>query len=159
MRTRRVAVVIAALATLAAGLAAACASNRTPERSFTTRAEAAAGGAFEAGWLPDALVPASARNLRIRRDLDADLVWGRFEFDTADRSPLARQCQPVAQGSFRLPGNATRGIGWWPEMLRADEATAASQFTVFRCAAGQPGTPWLAIHRSLDTAFYWRTRP
>ena len=39
-------------------------------------------------------------------------------------------------------------------MLRSDPGVAVQQFEVYACGADA----WLAVHRSLDTAFYWRKR-
>ena len=129
-----------------------CASNSTPERSFATRAEAQQGGGFDAGWLPGPVVPPSGRNIRARRDLSSEDLWARFEFDASDRSLLAAGCSRIGQEQLRLPASETRGIGWWPEMLRSDPGVAAQQFEVYACDAEAR----LAVHRSLDTAFYWR---
>ena len=134
-----------------------CAQNQTPERNFTTRAEAQQGGGFDAGWLPASSVPASGRNIRERRDLGADEVWTRFEFDTADRDAVSAGCTGIGQQDVALPGAATRGIGWWPEMLRSDPGVAAGQFHLYRCPGG-PGRAFLAVHRTIDTAFYWRIK-
>lgn len=134
----------------------ACASNRTPERSFATLAEAAAGGAFDAGWLPSSLMPPTAKNIRVRRDTGSTDLWARFEFDEADRGGLGTGCERIGQQELRLPASATRGIGWWPEMLRSDPAVAAQQFELHQCSDPSGGVARLAVHRSLTTAFYWR---
>jgi hypothetical protein len=143
---------VALLATLA--WAAGCASNSTPERSFATRAEAQRGGGFDTGWLPDPLVPPSGKNIRARRDLHSNQLWARFEFEGADRGPLGQGCSRIGQERLRLPASETRGIGWWPEMLRSDPGVAVQQFEIYACGADAR----LAVHRSLDTAFYWRAR-
>lgn len=133
----------------------ACASNRTPERSFTTREEAAAAGMFDEHGVPERLVPPSADRLRERRDLKTHAIWARFEFDPADRPQPGDACRPLADAP--LPGSATRGIGWWPELLRNDPATAREHFEIFGCAEpGEPAPVFLATHRSLPTAFFWR---
>jgi hypothetical protein len=148
----RAVVFVTAVAALAAG---ACASNRTPERSFAARAEAAQAGMFDTAGVPAALVPPSAKNLRERRDVRSGEIWARFEFEAADRAAMEAACPATVE--VRLPGGATRGIGWWPEMLRDDPATARAQFTLHVCdAGGFAGHAFLAVHRSLETAFYWR---
>lgn len=140
-----------------AGLVGACASNRTPERSFTTRAEAEAAGMFDAAGVPAALVPASAQQLRERRDLGTGAIWARFEFAQGDRPVPAPPCEAVAEP--RLAGSATRGIGWWPELLRSDPATARQHFDLFACREDAGGAPAvLALHKAMPTAFYWRSR-
>ncbi len=138
----------------AAWLAPACASNRTPERSFTTRADAGAAGVFDAAGIPAALVPASARQIRERRDLDRGAIWVRFDFDAGDLPPLADRCVPT--GEARLPGSATRGIGWWPELLRGDAAAARQHFTLYACRESGGAIAFAAVHRAMPTAFYWR---
>lgn len=138
-------------------LAGACASNRTPERSFTTRVEAEAAGMFDAAGVPAVLVPASAEQLRERRDLDTGAIWARFEFAEGDRPAATPRCEAVAEP--RLAGSATRGIGWWPELLRNDPATARQHFDLFACRDDDGGAPAVfALHKAMPTAFYWRSR-
>lgn len=131
----------------------ACASNRTPERSFTTREEAAAAGMFDAAGVPAAIVPASAQHLRERRNLATGEIWARYEFGEGDGPEVGGLCQPVAD--LRLAGSATRGISWWPELLRGDTATARQHFDLFACRDAH-GTAALAVHKAMTTAFYWR---
>lgn len=139
--------------------ASACASNRTPERSFATRDEARRGGGFEAGWLTEGRVPPSGKNIRARRDLGTNELWARFEFDEADRAGLGAGCRRIGQQDLRLPASETRGIGWWPEMLRSDPAVAVQQFEIHECPeAGSSAPAHLAVHRALSTGFYWRAR-
>lgn len=133
----------------------ACASNRTPERSFTTRADAAASGMFDGAGVPGVLVPESAQQLRERRDLGTGAIWARFEFAEGD-APSTSACQPT--GEAVLGGSATRGIGWWPELLRNDVATARQHFELFACPAGGAPAGYLAVHRAMTTAFFWRVR-
>jgi hypothetical protein len=147
---------VAAGVTLAAVLAGSCAGNRTPERSFTTRAEAEAAGMFDAGGVPEPLVPASARVLRERRDLSSGELWARFEVDETDRAGVASSCRAVAD--LRLPAAATRGIAWWPELLRGDVAVARQHFLFFACGDTPSGGVFAAVHRSMPTAFVWRAR-
>lgn len=136
---------------------AGCASNRTPERSFETRAEAEAADLFDADGVPASLVPASAHQIRERRDLRTGEAWIRFEFDASDRAVLLAACAP--DPALRLPGAVTRGIGWWPALLRDDAGLASEQFVLATCPSERPGlTTHVAIHRSLGTAFYWRQR-
>lgn len=159
MRSRTQLAAVTFVAVLAAVGASSCASNQTPERSFTTRTDAQQGGGFEPGWLPESRVPSSGRNLRTRRDLRSNELWSRFEFEEAQREELAAGCRPIGQQELRLPASETRGIGWWPEMLRSDPAVAATQFHLHDCTepgSTQPAT--LAVHRSLSTAFYWRAK-
>jgi hypothetical protein len=139
-------------------LTCACVSNRTPERNFTTRAEALQSAGFDDGWLPESRVPGSGRNIRQRRDLESNELWARFEFDEDDRAGLAAGCHRIGQQDLRLPASETRGIGWWPEMLRGEPAVALEQFAIHACPADaeRQGT-YLAVHKSLTTAFYWRT--
>jgi hypothetical protein len=134
---------------------AGCASNRTPERSFATREEAAAAGMFGEAGVPGELVPPGATQLRERRDLDSGELWARYEFGAGER-PATGGCAPVADA--RLPGSATRGIAWWPELLRSDMSTARQHFEVFACPAPAGRTAHLAVHRAMTTAFYWRGR-
>jgi hypothetical protein len=146
---------------LVAGLAlalavGACASNRTPERSFTVREEAAAAGMFDAAGVPADLVPASARQLRERRDLDTGDIWARFEFEAGDGPAVPVGCKRVADA--RLPGSVTRGIAWWPELLRGDMSTARQHFDFFACPAPGGRQAHLAVHRAMTTAFFWRGR-
>lgn len=148
----------AALCAMLACIAIACASNRTPERSFATLADAIAGGAFEPEWLPQPRMPPSARNIRVRRDLQSVELWARFEFDEPDRANLGRGCQRIGQQELRLPASQTRGIGWWPEMLRSDPGVAAQQFELHQCTDTAGGIARLAVHRSLTAAFYWRAK-
>jgi hypothetical protein len=136
-----------------------CASNQTPERNFTTLADARQGGGFEPGWLPESRVPPSGRNLRERRDLRSNELWARFEFDDGHREALVAGCRAIGQQELRLPASETRGIGWWPEMLRSDPAVAVGQFEIHDCTdAGSTQPATLALHRSLTTAFYWRAK-
>ena len=141
---------------MAVVLAGACASNATPERNFTTLADARGGGGFDAGWLPESRVPLSGKNIRARHDVGSGELWARFEFDEADRAALASGCQRIGQQELRLPASQTRGIGWWPEMLRSDPAVAVQQFEIYACSDPPGRTATLAVHRSLSTAFYWR---
>ena len=83
----------------------ACASNRTPERSFTTLVEAKAGGAFENGVAARVRVPPSAKNIRVRRDTGSTELWARFEFDEVDRAALGAGCQRIGQQELRLPAS------------------------------------------------------
>ncbi len=118
------------LGVVVASWLAGCASNRTPERSFATRDEAAAAGMFDEAGVPGDLVPPGATQLRERRDLESGELWARY----------------------------TRGIAWWPELLRSDMSTARQHFEVFACPAPAGRTAHLAVHRAMTTAFYWRGR-
>lgn len=144
------------LATTVVTMVAACASNRTPERSFATRAEAEAAGMFDAAGVEGKLVPASAEQLRERRDLDDGEIWARFEFASDDAPAVEAHCQRTLEA--RLPGSVTRGIGWWPELLRTDVANARQQFEIYACRDASGRDAHLAVHRAMPTAFYWRSR-
>jgi hypothetical protein len=139
-------------------LAAACDYLDTRESAYATLAEARAAGALARGWVPEYL-PASAREIRERHNVDTNEVWGRFEFDANDRAPTARACRSIDVGQLNLPGAETRGTAWWAEMLRTDPSAAAEHFELHACGTS-PQTShrrYLAVHRRMPTAFYWTT--
>jgi hypothetical protein len=112
---------------------------------------------FDAGGVPAALVPSSAHGLRERRDLSTGEFWARLDVDEADRARVAAGCR--AAPDLRLPSSATRGIAWWPELLRGDVAVARQHFELLACDdASADHELRAAVHRSMATAFVWRTR-
>ena len=75
--------------------------------SYNTLADARDDRLFDRGWLPDVL-PASAHDIRVTSDLDANSAEGEFSFDPADFPSFAAEFE-----SFYQPFTYTAGGYTW----------------------------------------------
>lgn len=102
------------LSTLIVFALTAC--NDVVTTRFGTLAEAKRKGAFERGWLPP-LLPASARNIVERNNLDRNIGRGCFEYDISERNAYL-QSLSRAGASIRTQPDAdivtliTNGSRW-----------------------------------------------
>jgi len=107
------------------------------DHQYDDYASLAAAGEIEQGWAPDFL-PASATDIHLKYDLDANAILMAFDFAPEDGGALARACTPLNQ---IFPPKLT--AKWWPEGILGD---AAAVF--YECPNG-----YLAIRGT--QGFYW----
>jgi len=70
-----------------------------PTSEYDTYADLETSGLI-AGWLPDYL-PASAVNIKVRRQMDTSSVWASFEYQVGDIEPVEEACKLIAETQFR----------------------------------------------------------
>lgn len=83
---------------------------------FSTLADAKSQGAFERGWLPP-LLPASARAIVERNDLDLNTGTGSFHFELPERSAYIENLSRAGavsrfEGDSDILTAATNGSRW-----------------------------------------------
>lgn len=116
----------------------------TPSSRFDDRAEAERSELFDKGWLPQWL-PASARRIREKHDLDTSQTLLRFEFSSPDRPPFGESCAETTADALRLPSlDAT----WWP-----GREVLAGMPHLYRC---HHDSGFLAIPAEGGVAYFWR---
>ena len=82
---------------------------RSDYKSFS---EAKDNDLFVRGWLPETHFPKSARDIRVNNDLDANISWGEFYFDTNEYSFFVSQLEPHVE----VKSSPLRG---WAEKVRS----------------------------------------
>lgn len=114
--------------------------------------------AIDAGWIPRYL-PASARDIRERHDIDTNEIWISFRYDPGDPTWMEEACEPTddASGPHGSPG-------WWPEPLtgavaaRPDRALWICTRTIPIGGSAKRKIGVLAVEPSTGTAWYWEPR-
>ena len=96
----------------------------TPSSSFSDRADAQRSELFYKGWLPE-WIPASAKRIREKHDIDTSATLIRFEFSSPDRPPFDGTCLETTSDALKLPW---LDAYWWPE-----DDTLAEMPHVYRC--------------------------
>ena len=108
------------LATLCLGLpsifVAGCGDHQ--ESFYPSLANADKAGAISHGWIPDDLLPASARAIHSVVEVSPSREWCSFEFLPTDSQNLRKNLKPVGE----LPASVKRipspGVSWWPGVLK-----------------------------------------
>ena len=113
---------------------------------------------IEAGWIPRYL-PASARDIRERHDVESNEIWISFRYDPEDSTWMEDACEPAEH----VPG-PHRSPGWWPVPLTGlveagpDRALWSCTRTIPIGGAGRREIGVLAAEPSTGTAWYWEPR-
>ena len=71
-------------------------------------------------WIPDDILPASSRNIRIVGELSPSQEWCAFEFSPSDAEALRKSLKTVDVLSMPVTRVPAPGVPWWPEVLRGN---------------------------------------
>jgi len=105
-----------ALLAICISLLAGC-GERQESWFYSNLAEANRAGAVERGWVPDDLLPASSRNIRVVGELSPSKEWCAFEFSSADAEILRKNLKSVESLPVSLQQLRSPGASWWPKEL------------------------------------------
>jgi hypothetical protein len=145
----------ASLVILAAGwglsILNGCDRIETVEDVFPTYQSAVADK--NSGWLP-LWVPASAKDIRRRRNIDSNELWMSFIFASSDIKQITKECEKVAiPRDIDFP--RALPASWWPKELVKDARGDLNSFSVHKCRSG--GSVALDIQHNV--AYYWEIYP
>lgn len=129
----------------------ACDYFDTEERVYADANEAITSGALDRGWIPPFL-PASAKEITEKHNLDTNEVWVAFSLDPNEFSGIEKSCQKIEWNESQLP--RIRGGDWWPDSLAMEvhSSQKASEYTSYQCENGG----MIAVDSSRGKVFYWR---
>jgi hypothetical protein len=130
----------ALVATLCLALAACQWNERTVE--FSDYAEYAASDLVQGHFLPDGLIPRSARDIRVTRNIDTTEIEASFAFDPKDEAALVQPFLNFDQVRLRLA--VSEGI--------APASVVSTPQLLLRCGEGPMEFLQVSEHRS---ARYW----
>jgi hypothetical protein len=124
---------------------AGCAWIEQPSSHFTDREEALEAGMFAKGWLPEWL-PASAKNLREKHNMDTNASVLRFEFNAStDEPPFGVACESTTPDRIARP---RVDAWWWP-----DTDALLSMPKLYEC---RDDSGYFTIPAEGDIAYFWR---
>jgi len=93
------------------------AGERQESWSYSNLSEANKAGAITRGWVPDDILPASSRNIRVVGELSPSKEWCAFEFSPADTEILTKNLKSVESLPFSVRQLRSPSASWWPEVL------------------------------------------
>ena len=93
-------------------------SHRDNESFYPSMAEAAKDGAITRGWIPDDLLPTSARAIHEAHDLSPSTEWCAFDFDLVDSQNLRKKLKSVDVLPPSIRSVPNPHVSWWPGMLK-----------------------------------------
>jgi len=93
-------------------------SHRDNESFYPSMAEAAKDGAITLGWIPDDLLPPSARAIHEAHDLSPSTEWCAFDFDLVDSQNLRKKLKSVDVLPPSIRSVPNPHVSWWPGMLK-----------------------------------------
>lgn len=129
----------------------ACDQFDAEERTYADAKEAISSGALDRGWIPTFL-PASAKGITEKHNLDTNESWVAFSIDPNEFSGIEESCQKIEWIESQLP--RIRAGDWWPESLALEGSSSqrASEYTSYQCENGG----MVAVDSSRKRVFYWR---
>jgi hypothetical protein len=97
----------------------ACGGDRH-EYFYQTLADADKAGEITRGWIPDDLMPSSARAIHLVEELSPSREWCAFEFLPTDSEKLLQNLKTV--DALPSPVNHIRSphVSWWPSVLKGN---------------------------------------
>lgn len=128
------------------------------EEEFETRYASLADAreSIDAGWIPRYL-PASARDIRERHDIDTNEIWISFRYDPENSKWMEEACERADDlaGPYGSPA-------WWPEPLTGAVGTGPDR-ALWICTraiggVGKRHIGALAVEPTTGTAWYWEPR-
>jgi len=157
------------------GLLTMCASCDGVKDAYYPTFEAAktAGAVGPGKWFPE-IIPETATNIYVRRDLDSNEFWLRCNLGSTDIEILAHVCEELTAAEIRdveftSPGRGVRrGVDWWPKSLNEDSFASTSQqtgqklykyFKIIEFATGrQLRIPcFIVIDPTSDVVYTWQS--
>lgn len=130
----------------------ACDRFDTVESEYSDSVEAINSGAIERGWIP-AFLPASAREIREKHNLDTNEVWVHFLIDDGSLADIKRSCHAAQLTGVILPRKESGD--WWPSALVDGSQVQAGEYAYYRCIDGG----FVALRLNEQGVFYWRLSP
>lgn len=118
--------------TVAVISASACTRMDTVEKDYADAAALRADGVVSRGWISDAL-PANARKIKLKTNVDTNEVWAKFVAPPADVADISRSCPRIELQAAALP--RTSAGSWWPDYLVVS-GFARDRAAYFRCGDG-----------------------
>ena len=131
--------------------------SETFEESFASMTNGGAQDLVERGWIPEDL-PRSATEIRIRWNLDTNMVRGSFRVQKDDLAALRLRLQPLGEDVIP-PFWQTGGVtpSWWPRELNPPKSVSALRadgWEVFTFPSSAKS--YVAIHSSEGRLYFWR---
>ena len=117
-RPRKLLAVSAGLAILIIVVWIVVPSHRDNESFYPSMAEAAKDGAITRGWIPDDLLPSSARAIHEAHDLSPSTEWCAFDFAPVDSQNLRKKLKSVDVLPPSIRSVPNPHVSWWPGMLK-----------------------------------------
>ena len=101
------------------------------------------------GWVPS-IVPLSAKDIHIKRDMSNGLTLLRFAGKADIDAQLKARCLVAPSERIAWPWMTAR---WWPEGFERPNDYFLATHTFYYC---DPFKAYFAVHREKDAAFMWR---
>lgn len=128
----------------------------TKEKSFSSMSTPQAKSMVVRGWIPSVL-PGSATDVRLRWNIDTNMVRGTARVPEADLGALRAALRPL--GDSVVPGFWPKGNvipPWWPADLSSPGKTAELRsrgWEVF--SVPDRVNTFMALHSSDESVYFW----
>lgn len=117
-------------------------------------------GARGRGWIPR-FVPASARDIIERHNIETNEIWLTFRKDEKELGGIADRCEEIPAAEVLWPA---RVPDWWPETLRGEGG--GEEARLLRCSVPHKmggvrfrRVGYMSLSASGDQVWYWETSP
>lgn len=135
--------------------------NDIKTSKYASFIEASETGAFEAGWLPQAL-PQSAANIVEAHNIDSGEMWITFRYSDNDIHGLIQGCIADRKVQFPNAERTKRDAAWWPSDLTAgSDEQLHKRWIILSCPgmrhAGGIYSMNVAVDAKKRTTWYWRS--
>lgn len=145
---------------------AGCHGGRT-EWFYASLADVKKAEASAQSWIPDEILPASSRNIRVVGELSPSYEWCAFEFLPTDSENLLKNLKNIDTLPPAVKHVPSPGVSWWPPVLDGnlgEEKIRKAGFQLF--VAERPandvemGMYLFALDLSKGRGFfYWTYKP
>ena len=102
--------------TICIGLLVGC-GERQESWFYSNLSDVNKAGAITRGWVPDDLLPASSRNIRVVGEISPSKEWCAFEFSPTDAEILRKNLKSVESLPLSVQQLRSPRASWWPEVL------------------------------------------
>lgn len=128
-----------------------CKRMESRENSYVDYEAAMNAGEMSRGWIP-AYIPKSAKEIRLKYNIDTNQVWLFFRFNSSDIGLLLHSCEESIQNEINYPRESPN---WWSKDLRVvsidKNKLESSSFLFLKCT--DKGS--MAIDDKRNQAYYW----
>ena len=98
-------------------IASACIACEHTEEHYASLEEAVRAGEVKRGWIPPDL-PKSAREIRLKYDVDTNEVWMSFSLDEENVRKFCDGLNKATPSDVSWPYRVSERVEWWPDPLR-----------------------------------------
>ena len=120
--------------------------------TYSDHEAAVRAGGIERGWMPT-YIPRSAKYIHTRHNLDTNILWWSFYYDSKDSNFTVNSCISAEKNDL-LFTRKRQAFAWWPKELveGLDEFLNNEQpYDYYTCEK----TGNLAIDRDKNKAYFW----